>query len=189
MIANANIPAFEGRYDSEVGETDEIPWLDESEQRVWRSLIGATGELMATLDAELQAAHGLSGADYEVLVNLSEAPDRRMRMTDLAIALHLSPSGLTRRLDVLARRGWVRRERCPSDRRGTFAVLTDDGYEQIVQAAPTHVRGVREHFINRLTPRQLANLGAALSIVAPDGGRGVAACAEAHEGAKPSRRR
>jgi DNA-binding MarR family transcriptional regulator len=121
---------------------------------------------MATLDAELQGAHGVSLAEYEVLVALSEAADRRLRMSDLATVLHLSPSGLTRRLDALARRGWVRRERCPSDRRGTFAVLTDDGYAQLVNAAPTHVRGVREHLIDRLSPRQLANLAGALGGIA-----------------------
>src|SRR5215212_10244149 len=76
---------------------------------------------MATLDADLQSAHGMSLADYEVLVALSEAPERRLRMSDLAAVLHLSPSGLTRRLDALTRRGWVRRERCPSDRRGADA--------------------------------------------------------------------
>jgi DNA-binding MarR family transcriptional regulator len=122
---------------------------------------------MATLDAELQAAHGMSLGDYEVLVALSESPERRLRMTDLAGVLHLSPSGLTRRLDVLAKRGWVTRERCPSDRRGTFAVLTDDGYDRLVEAAPTHVRGVREHLVDRLTARQLANLAGALGPLAP----------------------
>jgi DNA-binding MarR family transcriptional regulator len=137
---------------------------------------------MATLDAELQAEHGLSLADYEVLVGLSEVPERRMRMTDLAALLHLSPSGLTRRLDGLSKRNFVRRERCNSDRRGTYAVITDEGMAQLEAAAPTHVRGVREHFIDRLTPRQLANLGAALTVVAPEGGGSIAACAEAHEG-------
>jgi DNA-binding MarR family transcriptional regulator len=148
-----------------VGEGDphaDVPWLSDTEQRVWRTLIGATGTLMATLDTELQAAHGLTLADYEVLVALSEAPERRLRMHDLAALLHLSPSGLTRRLDTLTKRGWVRRERCPSDRRGSYAVLTDEGYDRFLDAVPTHVRGVRAHFVDRLSPRQLANLGAAL---------------------------
>src|SRR5690349_11615360 len=118
----------------------------------------ATGSLMTTLDTELQAEHGLSLAEYEVLVGLSEAEDRAMRMNDLAALLHLSPSGLTRRLDALVRRGWVRRERCPSDRRGSLAVLTDEGFKRLEAAAPTHVRGVRQHFISRLSARQLANL-------------------------------
>jgi DNA-binding MarR family transcriptional regulator len=109
----------------------------------------------------------MSLADYEVLVALSETSERRLRMSDLAAILHLSPSGLTRRLDGLARRGWVRRERCPSDRRGTFAVLTDAGYTQLVAAAPTHVRGVREHLIDQLSARQLSNLAGALGGIAP----------------------
>jgi DNA-binding MarR family transcriptional regulator len=141
-------------------------WLSDAEQKAWRALVGATGALMATLDGELQAAHHMSLAEYEVLVALSEAPHRRLRMTDLAATLHLSPSGLTRRLDALAKRGWVARERCPSDRRGTFAVLVDEGFTQLEAAAPTHVRGVREHLIDRLSPRQLSNLAAALGPIA-----------------------
>jgi len=151
-----------------VVKTDAVPWLTEGELRVWRALVVATGSLMASLDAELQAEHGLSLAEYEVLVGLSEEPSRSMRMTDLASLLHLSPSGLTRRLDTLVRRGWVRRERCPSDRRGSFAVLTDEGYVRLEEAAPTHVRGVREHFLSQLSPRQLANLGAALNAITPE---------------------
>jgi DNA-binding MarR family transcriptional regulator len=120
---------------------------------------------MARLDAELQAAHGMTLGDYGVLVALSEAPQRRLRMSDLAAVLHLSPSGLTRRLDGLAKRAWVRRERCPSDRRGAYAVLTDEGYRRLEEAAPTHVRGVREHFVGRLSERQLATLSNALELV------------------------
>jgi DNA-binding MarR family transcriptional regulator len=143
-------------------------WLSDAEQKAWRALVGSTGALMATLDAELQSAHQMSLAEYEVLVALSEAAERRLRMTDLAGILHLSPSGLTRRLDTLAKRGWVSRERCPSDRRGTFAVLTEEGFSQLEAAAPTHVRGVREHLIDRLSPRQLSNLAGALAPIASE---------------------
>jgi DNA-binding MarR family transcriptional regulator len=146
----------------------QTPWLNEGEQRVWRTLIVATGSLMASLDAELQADHNMSLAEYEVLVGLSEAPNRAMRMSDLAAVLHLSPSGLTRRLDALVRRGWVRREKCGSDRRGSFAVLTDEGFTRLENAAPTHVRGVREHFLSHLSARQLADLGSALDAVMPE---------------------
>jgi len=157
-------------------------WLTDAEQKAWRALVGATGSLMAALDAELQSAHGMSLADYEVLVALSEAGDRRLRMSDLAAILHLSPSGLTRRLDALAKRGWVTRERCPSDRRGTYAVLVDAGYDALVEAAPTHVRGVREHFVDQLSARQLSNLAGALAPIAADHPANVAAaCDEARE--------
>jgi DNA-binding MarR family transcriptional regulator len=157
-------------------------WLTDAEQKAWRALVGSTGALMATLDAELQAAHRMSLAEYEVLVALSEASERQLRMTDLAALLHLSPSGLTRRLDALAKKGWVTRERCPSDRRGTFAVLTEEGFAQLEAAAPTHVRGVRDHLIDRLSPRQLANLAGALGPIASEWPLAAsAACDEARE--------
>lgn len=142
-----------------------VRWLDDAEMRAWRTLLAATSSLLARLDRELQDEHGISVADYEVLARLSEAPGDQMRMHELATALHLSPSGGTRRVDGLVRRGLVRRSQCPEDRRGSFAVLTDAGYEMLRAAAPTHVRGVRAHFVDRLSPRQLANLTAALAHV------------------------
>ena len=141
----------------------EVPWLDEREQAAWRSLIISSNRLRAVLDAELVAEHHLSFADYEVFVQLSEAPDMRLRMSELAERLHLSPSGLTRRLDRLVRDGSVSREQCPSDRRGSFAVLNTKGLKQLVDAAPTHVRGVRQHFLDRLTPDQQSAVADALS--------------------------
>jgi DNA-binding MarR family transcriptional regulator len=139
------------------------PWLNEHELAVWQSLIRTTTGLLATLDNELQAAHGMSLGDYEVLVHLSAASDRSLRMTDLAESLHLSPSGITRRIDGLVRDGLVERHRCPTDRRGSYAVLTDAGMARLEEAAPTHVRGVRAHFIDRLTERQLTSLATALA--------------------------
>jgi DNA-binding MarR family transcriptional regulator len=139
-----------------------VRWLDEQEMRAWRSFVTASAALLAKLDRELEAEHGLSLGEYEVLAFLSESPERRRRMTDLADALHLSPSGLTRRLDQLVKQGFVCRQRCDTDKRGYFAVLTDDGYAKLEAAAPVHVRGVREHLIDRLSRRQLDNLGAAL---------------------------
>jgi DNA-binding MarR family transcriptional regulator len=133
--------------------------------RAWRSLVGAHHDLMATLDAELVEQFGVSMSEYEVLVVLSEQDGRRLRMTDLAEWLNLSPSGLTRRLDTVVSRGWVAREKCPSDRRGTYAVLTDPGYGELQRIAPTHVASVRAHFIDRLTPEQLDALADALSEV------------------------
>lgn len=141
-------------------------WLNDTEMRAWRTVISSTYALFGALDRELQAEHGLTLAEYELLALLSESPDRRRRMSDLACQLHVSPSGMTRRIDGLVRRGWVERAQCPEDRRGSLAVLTDEGFEVLRAAAPTHVRGVREHFIDRLTERQLANVTAALDKVA-----------------------
>src|SRR5205807_10430162 len=149
------------RYHRRVSDTA-VLWLTDPEMRAWRGLVQATTGLLAILDNELQAAHGLSLGDYEVLVHLSEAPDRSLRMSELAGRLHLSPSGITRRIDGLVRSGLVERRQCPSDRRGSNAVITETGIQALRRAAPTHVRGVREHFVSRLTERQLANLASAL---------------------------
>jgi DNA-binding MarR family transcriptional regulator len=143
-------------------------WLNDTEMTAWRSLIRATTGVMATLDNELQAAHGLTLGEYEVLVWLSEAPEQALRMTDLASRLHLSPSGITRRIDGLVKRKFVERQQCPSDRRGSYAVLTKEGLRVLEAAAPTHVQGVRTHFVDRLDDQQLANLTSALSTIDVD---------------------
>jgi DNA-binding MarR family transcriptional regulator len=137
-------------------------WLDDEEMRAWRGLVEAYAELNAALEADLIAGFGIDGGDYGVLVNLSEAPEQRMRMCDLAARLHLSPSGLTRRLDGLVRAGYVAREPSASDRRVTLAVLTDTGREKLEAAAPVHVAGVRRNFVDHLSRTQLRQLGAAL---------------------------
>jgi DNA-binding MarR family transcriptional regulator len=157
---------------------DVVQWLSEPEMRAWRTLLDAATGLLATLDQELQREHGLSLAEYEVLVIVSEAGEHGVRMHDLAGMLHLSPSGVTRRVDAMVRRGMVARRQCPSDRRGSYAVLTDDGWARLRQAAPTHVRGVRAHFVDRLSPRQLANLTNALSSVDVDDAAAAGGCDE-----------
>jgi DNA-binding MarR family transcriptional regulator len=151
-------------------------WLSEPEMRAWRALVARTTGLLATLDRELQAEHGISLGDYEVLVHLSAAPGHYVRMTDLAAALHLSPSGITRRIDGLVKAGWVERQRCPTDRRGLNAVLTDLGAKKLEECAPTHVEGVRAHFVDRLTPRQLANIASALEAVEFDESAAAGGC-------------
>ena len=153
-------------------------WLSEAEQRAWRALINVTSGVMATLDGELRAEHGLSLGEYEVLVLLSETPEHSLRMTDLARHLRLSPSGITRRIDGLVRGGLVERRQCPSDRRGSNAVLTAEGFRRLEAAAPTHVRGVRAHFVDQLSARQLANLEAALSVVRVDDDAAAGGCDE-----------
>lgn len=141
-------------------------WLDELEMRAWRALLRAQALLTNRLDAELAADAGLALADYEVLVFLSEAPGHRLRMSELAGAVLVTRSGLTRRVDRLAAEGLVARERCPEDRRGAFAVLTPAGERCLAEVAPVHLRGVREHFVDRLTRKQLTALADALSAVA-----------------------
>jgi DNA-binding MarR family transcriptional regulator len=147
-----------------------VRWLDEDEMRAWRRLMQVRSQLMGALDREMQAAHGMSMADYEVLIHVSEAGEQGLRMTELAEALLLSPSGLTRRLDGLVRDGLVTRRSCPSDRRGSYAVLTEAGWRRLQEAAPTHVDGVRRHFIDRLTPKQLQAMADALGVVVSDDG-------------------
>ena len=153
-------------------------WLTQPEMRAWRTLLDVTTGVMATLDGELRAEHGLSLGEYEVMVLLSEAPEDSLRMTDLAARLKLSPSGITRRIDGLVRNGLVERRQCPSDRRGSNAVLTEKGMLRLQEAAPTHVRGVRSHFVDQLSERQLANLAAALSVVVVDREAAAGGCDE-----------
>jgi DNA-binding MarR family transcriptional regulator len=125
-------------------------WLDPDEMAAWRNYLDSVYALQHVLEDDV-VPFGLTMGDYEVLVRLSERPDRSERMCDLAAELRLSPSGLTRRLDGLVRTGLVSREPSADDRRVMLAVLTDEGYQRLVEAAPSHVEGVRRHFIDRLT--------------------------------------
>jgi DNA-binding MarR family transcriptional regulator len=105
---------------------------------------------------------GLTLSQYEVLLRLNDAEHNAMRMTQLAAEVVLSPSGITRAVDQLERRGFVERKVCSSDRRGFLAVLTKEGKAQLRRASSVHVRGIREHFTSKLTPAQLAELAALL---------------------------
>lgn len=146
--------------------TDASPrWLDDVEMRAWRTFIETFGTLQQALEADLQQEQQISLGDYQVLVFLSEAPDRRMRMCDLAALLHLSPSGLTRRLDGLVRDGMVVRQPSADDRRVLLAVLTDDGLARITAAAPSHVHSVRRRLLDALTRDQVRQLGDILGAV------------------------
>jgi len=141
-------------------------WLTIEQQQSWRAYLAATTLLSEKLSRELQAAHGLTLADYEILVRLSEAPDRRLRMSQLASHTLASRSRLSHQVDRLEKAGLVERQACEDDRRGANAVLTDVGFDLLVLAAPTHVEGVRRHLVDRLTDDQFAQLGAALTVVA-----------------------
>jgi DNA-binding MarR family transcriptional regulator len=154
----------------------DVRWLNQPEMLAWKALVSTTTGLLAVLDNELQAAHGLTLGDYEALVHLSEEPGRAIRMSDLAGRLHLSPSGITRRIDGLVKQGFVERQPCPNDRRGSNAVLTPLGLKALQTAAPTHLRGVREYFIDRLDARQLAQLASALSRIDIDEQRAAGGC-------------
>ncbi|MFF3852853.1 MarR family winged helix-turn-helix transcriptional regulator [Micromonospora sp. NPDC002575] len=133
-------------------------WLDPDEQRTWRAYLAASRALMEKLDRELQRDAGMPHAYYEILVRLSEAPDRRLRMSDLADATGSSRSRLSHAAARLEESGWIRREDCPTDRRGQIAVLTDAGFATLAAAAPGHVEGVRRHLFDALSPAQVDQL-------------------------------
>jgi DNA-binding MarR family transcriptional regulator len=138
--------------------------LDQREMSAWRTFVETVPDLMLAITADL-AAHDLTLGDYQVLVFLSEAEDRRMRMVDLAAALHLTPSGLTRRLDGLARDGYVARVPSRQDRRVMLAVLTDRGFAKLVEAYPTHLASVRRHIFDRCRRADVAALGRAFASI------------------------
>ncbi|GAA4472601.1 MarR family winged helix-turn-helix transcriptional regulator [Phytohabitans houttuyneae] len=133
-------------------------WLNDEEQRTWRAFLHASRALWDTLDRELQRDAGMPHAYYEILVRLSEAPNRMLRMSDLAEATSSSRSRLSHAVARLEEYGWVRREDCPTDRRGQLAVLTDQGFSVLADAAHGHVEGVRTHLFDQLTPEQVAQL-------------------------------
>lgn len=137
---------------------DDVPWLDEDEQRAWRAYLVATQRLSQQIDHDLQADAGIPHGYYEVLVRLSEAPDRTMRMSELADSSQSSRSRLSHAVARLEELGWIRRESCPDDRRGSFAVLTDKGFAALAAAAPEHVRSVRRHLFDHLSPAQVGQL-------------------------------
>ena len=145
--------------------TDGQPrWLTDEEQQAWRATVHLSQLLLRQLDRDL-TAFGLNGRDYEILVELSEAPDQRMRMTDLADATSQSRSRLSHQISRMEKRGLVRRDDCEGDKRGTFAVLTAGGFEAIERVAPYHVENVRRHFIDQLTPHQLEEIRSAFQPV------------------------
>ena len=143
--------------------------LSSAEQVAWRTFLRAHSAIVRALEAELLAEHDLPLASYDVLVQLSESPDQRLRMTELADRVLLSRSGLTRLADRLEREGLITREPCPSDARGTLAVLTDAGLDRLRRAWPTHLRGVEQHVTSRLTPQELTQLGTLLGKLVPEG--------------------
>src|SRR3954449_8209462 len=133
-------------------------WLDAEEQKAWRAWLFSSMLLQDRLDRELTHQTGISHAYYEILVALSEAPGRMMRMSQLADRCLSSRSRLSHAVSRLEERGWVRRQVCESDARGQLAVLTDEGFAALETAAPVHVESVRVHLFDQLTPQQVENM-------------------------------
>lgn len=132
--------------------TEQEPrWLDDGEMRAWRNYVVGASMLADRLHRELQDKHGVSLADYEVLVRLSERPGRRMRMSQLADEVASSKSRVSHQVARMEREGLLRRVECSDDGRGVFAELTDAGMTLLETSAPTHVEGVREHMIDLLS--------------------------------------
>jgi DNA-binding MarR family transcriptional regulator len=148
--------------------TPETPWLTDAQQRNWRAFLGGVTALMDRLDRDLRSQHGLSLSQYEILVRLSEAPARTVRMAELAERAALSRSRLTHTVARLEKDDILRRERCDEDGRGVQAVLTARGVRLLKQAADTHVRGVQDHLIAHASAQELAAIGAVMERVLTD---------------------
>lgn len=148
------------------GADAEPRWLTDEEQRVWRAYLHATTLLEDHLDRQLQRDAGMPHVYYGLLVQLSQAPRRRMRMTELAKDAKITRSRLSHAIARLEKNGWVRREDCPSDRRGQNAVLTDEGFRVLEESAPGHVAAVRQAMFDRLGPEQVRQLGEIMRLMA-----------------------
>jgi DNA-binding MarR family transcriptional regulator len=142
--------------------------LKPAELRAWAAFLDAQAALLRQLEAELIEKEDMTLAEFDVLIQLRIAPDRRLRMTELSQRVRLSRSGLTRLVDRMAQAGLVKRARCGSDRRGTFATLTPAGTARLRHARPVHFRGIREHFGKRLSAAQLSAVADALEPLGRD---------------------
>lgn len=135
-------------------------WLSAEEQHAWRVFLTATHTLLSAVEAQLQHDSGIPHGYYEILVRLSEAPGRALRMSQLAEASTSSKSRLSHAVARLEERGWVERLDCPTDRRGQIARLTDNGFAVLEAAAPNHVEHVRQALFDQLSPEQVGQLAA-----------------------------
>ena len=146
-------------------------WLTAEQQQVWRAYLLGSALLQERIDADLRP-FGLDRAEYEILVVLSESDDQRLRMAELADAVHQSRSRLTHTISRMENAGLVERTNCPTDRRGVWAELTAQGFELIQQAAPTHVETVRRSFVEVMPEDDFAAVGRAFtSVIAATGDR------------------
>ncbi|MFC9604830.1 MarR family winged helix-turn-helix transcriptional regulator [Streptomyces niveus] len=156
-----------------MGSEDGPHWLSAEEQSVWQAYLQATTLLEDHLDRQLQRDAGMPHIYYALLVHLARAPHHRMRMTRLAQNAKITRSRLSHAIARLERHGWVRREDCPSDKRGQNAILTAEGEEVLRRSAPGHVAAVRQAIFDRLGPEQVTQLGEIMRVLAeglqPDG--------------------
>ena len=157
MLFRSKIPS--AKKPARTGEIRSANWLNPREMKAWRNYIISARRLLDALDSDLDG-HDLSMPDYEVLAQLSEAPNRRMRMSDLAQTSLISKSRLSHRMKVMEKAGWIKREECAEDRRGFWAVMTEKGWRAIVAAAPDHVSSVRSRFIDQLSAKEQESLTA-----------------------------
>lgn len=141
-------------------------WLDEQEMAAWTAFVESSNLLARRVEQQLRDQAGLSHPQYEILVRLSATPGGELRMTELAASVVTSKSGLTYQITQLEKAGLVRRRSCPTDDRGVFAVLTEEGREKLRQAAPGHVGVVRSLLIDALSREQLSALAESLEAVA-----------------------
>ncbi|MEU3184451.1 MarR family transcriptional regulator [Streptomyces sp. NPDC006923] len=151
---------------SDAGTGGEPRWLSDDEQRVWQAYLQATTLLEDHLDRQLQRDSGMPHIYYALLVHLARAPRRRMRMTQLAMDAKITRSRLSHAVARLEKHGWVRREDCPSDKRGQNAFLTELGNDVLKRSAPGHVAAVRQAIFDRLSAEQVGQLGEIMRVMA-----------------------
>lgn len=142
--------------------------LSERELEAWAGFLRVHGTISQLLDDELGAQHGISLSDYDVLIFLGNAPDQRLRMSELAESVLISQSGITRLVDRLVARGLVKRVRCSEDRRGAFAALTPAGLAKLREASTTHIAGVRAQFLSHLSEDEQTVLAGLWERILPD---------------------
>jgi DNA-binding MarR family transcriptional regulator len=152
---------------------EQVDWLSDEEREAWRALVMLTQLLPGAIDRQLQAEAGVAHADYAVIATLSDAPSRRMRMSDLASIMDYSQSRLSHAMNRIERLDWARREPCPSDKRVCYAVLTDRGHAILTQVAPGHVSHVRRLVFDHLTTTQVRQLCRIADAILPQIAGGV----------------
>jgi DNA-binding MarR family transcriptional regulator len=160
-----------------VSEFGDTPSLDGDALEAWRSYLQSHATILRLLDAELVAEHGITTRDYEVLLYLAQAPDRKLPMSALAESTMLTRSGITRLVDGLVAGGFIERAACPNDARVSYAQLTDDGLTKLRNAGGTHVRSIGRLFLEHFSPEETGQLASLLGRL-PGAGRGGACTVE-----------